>query len=63
MREFAEVGDGLVLTRVGGGAAGLKPGGGFGGEGKGCGAAEWGEEREDGFDGAFESKKRGACAV
>ena len=31
--EFAEVGDGLVVDESGGGAAGLEPGGGFGGEG------------------------------
>ena len=34
-REFAEVGYGVVVQERGGGAAGLKPLGGFGGEGEG----------------------------
>ncbi len=33
--EFAEVGYGVVVQEGGGGAAGLEPGGGFGGEGDG----------------------------
>ena len=52
--EFAEVGDGLVVQERGGRAAGLEPGGGFGGECEGGGAAGWGEEGDQGFDGALE---------
>ena len=61
--EFAEVGDGVVVEERGGGAAGLEPGGGFGGEGECCGAAGEAEEGEEGFDCAFELEEGGVgCA-
>ena len=57
--KFAEVGDGGVVEQGGGGASGLEPGWGFGGEGEGRGAAGEGEEGEQGFDGAFELEDGG----
>ena len=53
------MGDGLLVHEGGGAAAGLEPGGGFGGEGEGCGAAGWSEEADQGFDGALEFEEEG----